>query len=186
MLLPKHGGRKTLRETLTALLDEEPNPTFASLVEIFERVSRTHQITDTELNVAIVAWPVAKRLKPYVDVALALGFGETSDEWDEPPGHLMLCFKARAGVLGFFGSRYNGYHDPDTDLCMSTTFASFRQSNLFRWFGARNAYDIAVHLTTPDDYFTAMTKLLPVMREAGLVCCCDENDTGQCSLEKGG
>ncbi|KAA1257368.1 hypothetical protein LF1_52170 [Rubripirellula obstinata] len=155
--------------------------TVANLVAVFREVCVAHQIEDTELDVVIVAWPVKMRFPPVVDFALALGFVETGDEWDEPPGQLMLSFKARCGAMGYLAPRFNGHLQSDDGLDTSRRITAFCKSPIFRWFGDQISYDVSVRLSNSEDFFHLMSKLIPAMQDAGYACCITDVDDNSCS-----
>lgn len=173
MLIPKLNGRQTLLENVQSRFADNPNPTLAAVIGVVQDATTTSRIEDTSHQLVIEAWPMGGMFRRTIDVAVCIGLGWDDDKWEEPPGQIVVNYKTHGGLLANLIKRHSGFLDTEQIDHAERFLDAFRASSLFRLYANKPATEFAVSLWGGDDFFDMMAKVLPAMKKAGLINCCD-------------
>ena len=173
MLIPKVNGREVLLQRIRSRFAVDGKPTLAQTVQVLEESISTDRIEHTSYSLVIEAWPMGPIFQRYVDVALAIGLCEDDDDWEELPSTITINFVSNPSILTHLTRRFHGFLDSDEIGEAKHFFDRFRNSAIFAIFDDRSPCDFSVSLSSEDDTLEMMSKLLPAMKKAGIVQCCN-------------
>ena len=179
MIFAKQNGRSQLLERIRQLLPVGKRFTLAQAVDTFEESFANDRIEDTTDGLMLVGWPIGRLGKRYFDIALCRPLGWDDEDWEEPPGLIIAQIKIPCGLPSLFLSRQWFQFEASQGVEAKQFFESIRSTMMYRWYGVRKPMESKLTLWGGDEFFDMAAKLLPKLKEAGLLNC-----DGCCSIEQ--
>lgn len=178
MIFAKQNGRSQLLEQMRQLLPVAEGFSLAQAIDAFEISFANDRVEETSDGLMLVGWPIGRIGKRYFDIALCRPLGWEDEEWEEPPGQFIAQIKIPCGLPSLMLHQHCFQLEPSDRDKAGQFFRSIRATAMYRWYGVRKPMESKLVLWGGDEFFDMTAKLLPKLKEAGLLTCEDF-----CSIE---